>query len=178
MQTQASVLIRRARPTDVTGLGRLGGALMRLHHSFDPQRFMTPPDDAERGYGWFLASLLDADDALVLVAERQDTGGQSGDESREAGIVGYCYGALEPQSWKELRDAAGFIHDLVVDDSARGRGIGSNLMREMMRWLREKGAPRVVLSTAEANPAARHLFGHLGFRPTMVEMTRELDGQE
>jgi len=170
MQTTASVLIRRARPADVASLGRLGGALMRLHHSFDPQRFMTPPDDAERGYGWFLASQFDAEDAIVLVAE--SAGEVEGD------VVGYCYAALEPQSWKELRGAAGFIHDLVVDDRARGRGIGSQLVRETMHWLREKGAPRVVLSTAEANPAARSLFGHLGFRPTMVEMTRELDGSE
>ena len=33
--------------------------------------------------------------------------------------------------------------------------------------------PRVVLWTAEKNPAAQALFEQLGFRRTMIEMTRE-----
>jgi hypothetical protein len=32
----------------------------------------------------------------------------------------------------------------------------------------------VVLSTAEGNTAAQHLFASAGFRRTMIEMTREL----
>jgi RimJ/RimL family protein N-acetyltransferase len=40
--------------------------------------------------------------------------------------------------------------------------------------LREMGAPRVVLMSAAPNVAAQRLFARLGFRPTMVEMTREL----
>lgn len=42
--------------------------------------------------------------------------------------------------------------------------------------LEARGAPQVVLSTAERNEAARRLFARAGFRPTMIEMTRELDG--
>jgi RimJ/RimL family protein N-acetyltransferase len=33
----------------------------------------------------------------------------------------------------------------------------------------------VVLSTAERNEAAQRLFASMGFRRTMIEMTRELD---
>ena len=43
-------------------------------------------------------------------------------------VVGYVYAALEPHSWKELRDAAGFIHDVAVAEGHRGRGIGSLLV--------------------------------------------------
>jgi ribosomal protein S18 acetylase RimI-like enzyme len=43
-----------------------------------------------------------------------------------------------------------------------------------MEILKARGAPRVVLSTAERN-AAQHLFDRAGFRRTMIEMTRELD---
>jgi RimJ/RimL family protein N-acetyltransferase len=35
----------------------------------------------------------------------------------------------------------------------------------------------VVLSTAVRNEAAQRLFARAGFRPTMIEMTRELDGE-
>jgi RimJ/RimL family protein N-acetyltransferase len=37
------------------------------------------------------------------------------------------------------------------------------------------GAPRVVLMAAWRNEAARRLFARLGFRPTMLEMTRETE---
>ena len=45
-----------------------------------------------------------------------------------------------------------------------------------MEWLREHGAPRVILWTAAPNEAAQRLFRRLGFRETMIEMTKELEG--
>ena len=63
---------------------------------------------------------------------------------------------------------------MFVDDAARGRGIGEALVREGMRRLKDKGAPRVVLLTAVQNQAAQRLFARAGFRTTMLEMTAEL----
>jgi GNAT superfamily N-acetyltransferase len=77
-------------------------------------------------------------------------------------------------SWKELRGPAGFIHDVVVEEASRGSGAGTALMEAAMTWLRERGAPRVVLWTADRNEGAQRLFASLGFRRTMIEMTREL----
>jgi ribosomal protein S18 acetylase RimI-like enzyme len=156
------VRIRRATDADVPALGRLGAALLRLHYTFDAQRFMAPRGDPEEGYARFLGSQLREDDAVIVVAERK------GD------VVGYVWAALEPISWKELRDAAGFIHDVVVDEAHRGGGIASALLESASAWLRERGAPRVMLWTAESNHAAQRLFEHAGFRRTMIEMTREL----
>jgi ribosomal protein S18 acetylase RimI-like enzyme len=48
------------------------------------------------------------------------------------------------------------------------------LLDAALTWLRERGAPRVVLSTAAQNETAQRLFEKLGFRRTMIEMTREL----
>jgi ribosomal protein S18 acetylase RimI-like enzyme len=153
--------IRLAQPHDLPALGRLGAQLVRLHHAFDRDRFMAPAGDIEGGYQWFLGTQLEEPDVVIYVAE------QSG------AVVGYAYAGLEPQSWKELRDPAGFIHDVVVDDSARGQGIGTRLVEAAAAWLEEHGAPRVMLWTAEKNPAAQRLFERAGFRRTMLEMTRE-----
>jgi ribosomal protein S18 acetylase RimI-like enzyme len=38
------------------------------------------------------------------------------------------------------------------------------------------GAPRVLLHTAVQNEQAQALFSKLGFRSTMLEMTREAGG--
>lgn len=158
----AGTSIRRARREDLPALGRLGALLMRTHHEFDAKRFMQPGDDPEGGYAWFLGTQLRDPDVAVFVAER------SGE------VVGYVYAGLEPQSWKELREACGFIHDIVVGDTGRRLGVATSLMEMAMAWLRERGAPRVVLWTAEPNEAAQRLFAKVGFRRTMIEMTREL----
>ena len=109
-----------------------------------------------------LGSQLDEDGSIVLIAERQNR------------IIGYVYAAVEPLSSKDLSDECGFIHDLLVDDAARGSGIGEALLDRALEWLREQGMPRVVLGTAAQNDRAKRLFERRGFRATMTEMTLEL----
>jgi ribosomal protein S18 acetylase RimI-like enzyme len=136
--------------------------LMRTHYAFDPQRFLAPMEGSERGYASFLAGLLDSPDDCVFVAE---------DDGR---IAGYVFAALEPLSWKELRGPAGFIHDVAVAEEARNAGVATQLIGAAVDWLRDRGAPRVLLESAAANAGAQKLFHRLGFRDTMIEMTMEL----
>ena len=161
MTSNDPVLIRRAEARDVSALGRFGAALVRAHHGFDPQRFLTPGPGVEAGYAHFLGTQLTAEDVAVFVAERAGA------------IVGYVYAGVEPRSWKELRDVAGFIHDVVVDPEARGAGIGNRLIETAAAWLVSRGVPRLMLWTAAQNRDAQRLFERLGFRRTMIEMTRE-----
>lgn len=156
------VSIRKATPADLSALGRLGATLMRTHYAFDPNRFLAPGDDPEGGYAWFLETQLDVPEAVIFVAEQ------------DRQIVGYVYAGLEPLSWKELRGAAGFIHDIVVDERARRSGVARQLMAAAVEWLRASGAPRVMLWTAAQNEGAQKLFDSLGFRRTMIEMALEL----
>jgi GNAT superfamily N-acetyltransferase len=135
---------------------------MHTHYAFDTQRFLEPGADAAAGYARFLVSQLHDEDSIVLVAE---VGGH---------IVGYVYAAIEPLSWKELRDECGFIHDLLVADEARKGGIGEALLNAAIEWLRDRKMPRVMLWTAAPNAGARRLFERRGFRPTMTEMTLDL----
>jgi len=89
-------------------------------------------------------------------------------------IVGYAYGTLEARNWSELLDACGKLNDVYVNPSARRRGIARQLIESMLIELKALGAPRVVLSSADGNRAAQQLFASVGFRRTMIEMTREL----
>jgi ribosomal protein S18 acetylase RimI-like enzyme len=63
---------------------------------------------------------------------------------------------------------------VVVDEGGRRAGVATALLEAATEWLRVHGAPRVVLWTAQRNEGAQRLFERLGFRRTMVEMTREL----
>lgn len=158
------IAIRPARLEDLKDAAKLAGELVRLHHRFDPLRFMLI-EPVEAGYERFLRSLLGSEEAVVLVAtvprEGRDT------------VVGYALASLEERNWSDLRDACGKIHDVYVDPTERGRGIATRLVTGALARLEAMGAPRVVLMTASQNDAARRLFERHGFRSTMIEMTRE-----
>ena len=157
-----NTVIRPAAPGDLQAVGRFGALLLRAHHAFDADRFMAAGAGAEAGYAAFLATQLDAPDAIVLVAER---GGR---------LAGYIYAGVEPRSWKELRERAGFIHDVLVDEGNRGSGVADALLDAAVAWLREQRVPRVMLWTASRNEQAQRLFLRRGFRSTMIEMTLDL----
>jgi GNAT superfamily N-acetyltransferase len=162
MSDDTSITIRRAASADAPMLGRLGAALVRVHHEFDRERFLPPGPNIEAGYGSFLEAELRDDAVVILVAERGSR------------VVGYVYAGIEPRSWKELRDVAGFVHDVFVEPDARNRGVGARLVAAAADWLAARGMPRVMLWTAERNARAQSLFARLGFRRTMIEMTREV----
>ena len=160
---EPTVTVRPARPADQAALGRLGALLVRLHHDFDPKRFVAPRPQTAEGYGSWLVKQSGESNILVLVAV-------NGDE-----VVGYTYAGVEGYDYMALRGPAGALYDIVVDPGHRGSGIGRRLLDATLEALAARGAPRVVLSTATQNEAAQHLFTSAGFRPTMIEMTRELD---
>ena len=160
----SAVTIRPASPADVPAIGRLGALLVKTHHDFDPQRFIAATPRTEHGYGSYLGSLLRDQDIVILVAE------QNGE------VLGYTYAGVEGYDYMALRGPAGALYDIVVDPAHRGHGVGRMLLDATLTALEERGAPRVVLSTAEQNEPAQRLFARAGFRRTMIEMTRELDG--
>ena len=159
-----AITVRAARREDLEAASRLAAVLVREHHAYDPLRFMSI-EPLEEGYERFLRSQVDRDGIVLLVAVRR----RGLDET----VVGYLLGSLEDRDWSDLRDACGKIHDVYVDAGVRRRGVASQLVEEAVTRLVAKGAPRVVLMAAWRNDGARSLFERLGFRPTMLEMTRE-----
>ena len=163
MPPSGGVGIRKATSADIAVIGRLGALLVRTHHDFDPQRFMAATSRTEQAYGSFLGTQLGEPNIVILVAER------------DGEAIGYTYAGVEGPDYMSLRGPAGALYDIVVDPAHRGQGVGRMLLDATIEALKARGAPRVVLSTAERNTIAQRLFEHAGFRRTMVEMTRELN---
>ena len=161
--SSGQVEVRPATSADMKAVGRLGALLVSLHHNFDPERFMAVTPRTEEAYAAYLDSQLANPDVIVFVAE-----------TNGGGVMGYSYAALEGIDYMALRGPAGVLYDLVVDPAHRGGGVGRLLLETTAGELAKRGAPRLVLSTAERNEAAQRLFATAGFRRTMIEMTREL----
>jgi RimJ/RimL family protein N-acetyltransferase len=164
----STVVVRAATESDLPALARLGARLSRMHHRMDPLRFFVVPG-MESGYAGWLGQERRNRKAVVLAAVRTGRGG-------EESVVGYAYGRIEPRDWNSLREACGVGVDLMVESRARGRGVGRALVDALTRALARRGAPRVVIQVASRNPEALAVFARLGFRPTMLEMTKETSG--
>jgi ribosomal protein S18 acetylase RimI-like enzyme len=161
----SGAVVRRAAAADLPAIGRLGALLIEEHHAFDSRRFLAARPRTAVDYASFLRSQLEEADVLILVA---DEGGR---------VLGYSYAAVEGYDWMALRGPAAVVHDLVVDPEHRRRGLGRRLLEATLQDLASRRAPRAVLSTAVQNEPAQRLFASVGFRPTMLEMTRELDAR-
>src|SRR5688572_21365685 len=125
------ITIRPATASDQEPLGRFGGALMRQHHTADPKRFIQV-ENPEAGYGRFLVSQISNPNSLVMVAEHSGT------------VIGYIFADVESTNWMELRGPCGVVHDIYVDQAARGSGAGRELMSAAIAWIHSQGRLQVV----------------------------------
>lgn len=65
-----------------------------------------------------------------------------------------------------------WIEDVVVEASARGRGVGESLSREALRIAIARGARTVELTSRPSRQAANRLYQRLGFVPRGTNVYR------
>jgi ribosomal protein S18 acetylase RimI-like enzyme len=69
-----------------------------------------------------------------------------------------------------------WIEDVVVDESARGRGVGAALSAEAIRVARAAGARTIDLTSRPSRESANRLYQRLGFRLRDTHVYRLADG--
>ncbi len=65
-----------------------------------------------------------------------------------------------------------WIEDVVVDETARGRGIGAALTREALALARAAGARTVELTSRPSRESANRMYARLGFRQRETNVYR------
>lgn len=65
-----------------------------------------------------------------------------------------------------------WIEDVVVDEEARGRGVGEALVHEALRLASEAGARTVDLTSRPSRQAAARLYEKTGFRRRETDVYR------
>ena len=157
---EKGLTVRKAQPNDSLKVAELAGKLVEQHKEYDSQRFsrLATVEQAE----WFYGNQTKADDAAVLVAE-------IGDE-----IVGFAYLQFEAKDYANLLENAAWLHDIYVDEAARGQNAGKLLIEKSIEIAKELGANKLMLSVAAKNEYGREFFERNGFRTTMVEMMLDL----
>jgi GNAT superfamily N-acetyltransferase len=72
-------------------------------------------------------------------------------------------------------DQVAYITALVVDDDARGRGVGRALVAELERWAIAHGCTRLSVTSAEHREDAHAFYPRCGFPYTGRRFAKRLD---
>lgn len=142
--------VREANPDDTERIREVARSAMTASYALSPRQIDAIVEDQfgeER-----LPRDIDADDAVVLIAE-DDVDGE------QRTVVGLAQGGLD----------GGAIRWLFVDPEHRGKGIGTALFERTVERLRDGGADQVRALALEANGDGAQFFERFEFERTDEE---------
>jgi ribosomal protein S18 acetylase RimI-like enzyme len=153
-------MIRLASAGDLESVNRLLRQVLKVHHDGRPDLFREVgkkyTDDE-------LLSLFEDPDTPVFVYEEEES------------VLGYAFCALVHQDSGSLMPLTTlYIDDLCVDESARGRHIGTALFDYVKAFAREKGCHNITLHAWECNPSALSFYRTLGLTPQYTSLELRL----
>ena len=114
-----------------------------------------PPTAAE------LLSIIDNPNSVLFIAELE------GDDD-----VRSVVGSLTLAFYRIPTGLKAWIEDVVVDESARGLGVGEALNVAAIDESRQRGAKNVSLTSRSSREAANRLYQRLGFEPYETNLYR------
>ncbi|HNJ97581.1 MAG TPA: GNAT family N-acetyltransferase [Ilumatobacteraceae bacterium] len=89
-----------------------------------------------------------------------------------ARLDGQIVGTLTLVTFRIPTGVRAWIEDVVVDDAARGHGVGDQLNRFALDIPRNKGAKTVDLTSRPSREAANRLYQRIGFKPRETNVYR------
>jgi GNAT superfamily N-acetyltransferase len=134
--------IRAARTYDAPAIAELG---VQLGYAANRQQIATR-----------LAGIESERSSRVLVAE-----------NGEGRVVGWLHVAARTQLTEE---ACAEILGLVVDESARGAGIGADLIRAAEAWARAEGCTRIRVRSRDTRERAHRFYEREGYARNKVQL--------
>lgn len=111
----------------------------------------SPPPGREQ-----LEALVASDDVVLFVAR----------------VDGTIQGSLTLAFYRIPTGLKAWIEDVVVDEAARGHGLGEALNRAALEEARARGAKDVSLTSRPSREAANRLYQRIGFEPRETNMYR------
>ena len=146
---------------DLDAVFKYAVQIVEQHQNFNPIRFSKFPDHEMLLYEYFTGALADSK-SIIIVLKKQKT------------IVGYALVVMEAANLVDLASSRAWLHDIFIDESARGLGGGKLLLAASKNAARELGSETLMLHVASQNKFAQRLFAEYGFETTVFEMMCKL----
>lgn len=68
-------------------------------------------------------------------------------------VVGYLIGSIKEEDWRKVKEIAE-LENMLVDKKYRGKGIGSQLIQEFIKWAKKMGMKRAKVLASFDNKDA------------------------
>jgi len=145
-------MIRLAKESDISGINKLLGQVLLVHHIGRPDLFK------EKGQKYTdeeLIGIINNRENPVFVYEDED-----------GSILGHCFCQTikNPERPSTYEYKSLYIDDLCIDESCRGKNIGRALYEYTKEYAKENGYYNVTLHAWECNPKAVGFYEHLGLK--------------
>jgi GNAT superfamily N-acetyltransferase len=135
---------------------------------------------ASRGDAKPLAKLLGElgypTDSKAIPARLRLLDGHAGAMAYVAELNGAVVGVVTVHVFPVVHSTppAAWLTALVVDEKARGKGVGQKLVAHAERWAAEHGATKISLTSALRREQAHAFYKALGYEHTGVRLTKAL----
>lgn len=153
------VIIRNAKIKDKYQAAELWDEFIEYHKKLTKREFKMV-DNAPKVWMEFFEKHVRARTRKAIVAEYNGK------------IIGYLLGFIEknPPILNDSHHA--FICDLAVTEIWRNKGIGTELMDEFVKWVKEKGMKEVLLYVVPENKNAIKLYENFNYKTIFQSMRK------
>ncbi|MBO4265983.1 MAG: GNAT family N-acetyltransferase [Lachnospiraceae bacterium] len=149
--------IRRATESDIPAVLKMLSQVLELHADIRPDIFI--PNTTKYSAEDLSAMFLD-DSRPVYVAED------------DGGVCGYAFCQLQdpPFTSTMIPHKIMYLDDLCVDESARGKHVGSALFEHVKSEAKRLGCYEVTLNVWEGNDKAINFYRFMGMKTKETQM--------
>ncbi|MGA3291442.1 MAG: GNAT family N-acetyltransferase [Candidatus Bathyarchaeia archaeon] len=156
------MLVRIATLEDSERVARLNNDLFLCHVSYHPlYRLKENASELSLAYIKDKIGKSTLGDGLVLVAQEED-------------IVGYLMCSIKDQHPSIEIRKMGHIGPVYVIPAYRRRGIAAALMKEALKWLKERKVEYADLNVCVENAIANAAWTAMGFKPHQRNLIKKL----
>ena len=146
---QQAIEVHEATEVDDALMAAMARLIPQLSNS-------NPPPDGDA-----LEAIVSSDSSVLLLAVDPAATGEEA-----------ILGAMTLVLFRIPTGLRAWIEDVVVDEAARGRGVGETLNRAAIEWARGAGATTVDLTSRPSREAANRLYRRLGFQERATNVYR------
>ena len=153
--------IRFARIEDVPGIISLLRQVGRVHHEGRPDLFRS---DCQKYSPSQVIAMLDVPSTPIFVAVEKDR------------VLGYSFCMVNTHDKDPVMNnyTTLYIDDLCVDESIRGKGIGTALYNAVCDYAKQRRCHSITLNVWCCNKSAMKFYEHLGLVPQKIGMEKML----
>ncbi len=152
-------IIRQAQENEVDALIEFEQGIVEAERPFD-----NTLREGQIHY-YDLLELIKSEEAEVLVAVVEDQ------------LVGSGYAKLlDAKPYQKYKKYA-YLGFMYVKPTYRGQGVNKLILERLISWAKERNISEVRLQVYDENTIAKNAYRKVGFKPNLLEMRMEIDGQ-